>query len=70
MYPLHYSSYPPGIVSTDLMVMSTGLKIFYSFLYRKYIHHVHLLKALTHMPMEYFSNFLDTSQYIQIENKD
>jgi hypothetical protein len=37
---LYFSSF---YLSPFLMVVSTGLKILYSFLYREYIKHIHLL---------------------------
>jgi hypothetical protein len=43
LYLLYFS---PFYLSPILMVISTGSKILYSFLYRKYINHVHLLNFL------------------------
>jgi hypothetical protein len=42
-HPFHFS---PFYLSPLLMVSSTGLKILYSFLYRKYITHIHFLDIL------------------------
>jgi hypothetical protein len=40
------SFFPPFYHSSLLRVISTGLKILYLFLYRKYINHIHLLNFL------------------------
>jgi hypothetical protein len=39
---LVYLSFPSFCLSSLIMVISTGLKILYSFLYREYINHIHL----------------------------
>jgi hypothetical protein len=39
VHPLYFSSF---YLNSFLMVISTGLKILYSFLYREYINHIHL----------------------------
>jgi hypothetical protein len=43
VHPLHFS---PFYLSPLLTVISTGLSVLYSFLYRKHITHVHLLSFL------------------------
>jgi hypothetical protein len=58
---LHFS---PFYLSFLLMVISMGLKFLYSFLYRKYIIHIHFLYFLCFIPiflfycllMHYYSN--------------
>jgi hypothetical protein len=43
---IHVSYFSPFYLSLFLMVISTGLKILYAFLYREYINHIHLLNFL------------------------
>jgi hypothetical protein len=43
VHPLYFWAF---YVSSHLMVISTDIEILYSFLYRKYINHIHLLISL------------------------
>jgi hypothetical protein len=43
---VHPPYFLPFYLSRLLMVISTGLKILYSFLYRKYINYIHLLNFI------------------------
>jgi hypothetical protein len=47
VHPLYFS---PFYLSPLLMVISTGLKVLYSFSYRKYFNHVHLHFLLSPSP--------------------